>query len=101
MISFALGELNCSLQYLYTMTMAEFNIRLFSFNRQAERQDMLFREVSYYSMIGSHLNPKKLPKTKQQFWALPSEQTMNKERMNRMKEAIIKAREQYNNRNNV
>ena len=81
MISFALGELNCSLQYLYTMTMAEFNIRLFSFNRQAERQDMLFREVSYYSMIGSHLNPKKLPKTKQQFWALPSEEKNTRDRL--------------------
>jgi hypothetical protein len=83
------------------MTMAEFNIRLFSFNRQCERQDMLFREVAYYSMIGSHLNPKKLPKTKQQFWTLQSEQTMTEQRMETMKQAIIKAREQYNNRNNV
>lgn len=71
-----------SYQYLYTMTMAEFNIRLFSFNRQREYNEMLFREVSYYSMIGSHLNPKKIPKSKQQFWSLPSERAELKKNMN-------------------
>jgi hypothetical protein len=80
------------------MTMAEFNIRLFSFNRQREYNEMLFREVSYYSMIGSHLDPKKVPKSKQQFWTLPSEKAMTKERFKRMKEVMSKAVEQYNNR---
>ena len=64
------------------MTMAEFNIRLFSFNRQREYNEMLVREQAYYSMIGSHLDPKKLPKTKQQFWTLPSERTELKKNMN-------------------
>ena len=83
------------------MTMAEFNIRLFSFNRQREHQEMLAREQAYYGMIGSHLDPKKMPKTKQQFWILPSERRMTKERFKKMKNVMSKAVEQYKNRNNV
>ena len=78
--------------------MAEFNIRLFSFNRESERQDLLFREVAYYAMIGSHLNPKKLPKTKQQFWSIGSENRINKERKEALRKAINKAVLDYKNR---
>lgn len=48
--------------------MAEFNIRLFAFKRMSTNRELLVREVAYYSMIGSHLNPKKLPKSKEAFW---------------------------------
>ena len=78
--------------------MAEFNIRLFSFNRIKEREDMLFREVAYYSMIGSHLNPKKLPKTKQQFWTLGYEKKIEKTKLEVMKNAMLKASLEYQNR---
>ena len=86
------------MHYLYTMTMAEFNIRLFSFKRQSDKNEMLFREVSYYSMIGSHLNPKKLPKTKQEFWKIGSEDKKNKDRLSKMKIAMEKAVKEYKNR---
>ena len=78
--------------------MAEFNVRLFSFNRIREREEMLFREVSYYSMIGSHLDPKKLPKTKQQFWSLGGEKKVEKDKLNVMKNAMLKAQKEYLNR---
>lgn len=81
------------------MTMAEFNIRLFSFNRMSNKQDVLFREVAYYSMIGSHLNPKKVPKTKQKFWKIGADVSIEKERFERMKKVIADEQAKYNNRN--
>ena len=81
------------------MTMAEFNIRLFSFKRVNDRQDMLFREVAYYSMIGSHLNPKKLPKTKQQFWSLGYEKKIDKDKLDIMRKEMLKVSQAYKNRN--
>lgn len=82
--------------------MAEFNIRLFAFKRISEREDMLFREVAYYSMIGSHLNPKKLPKTKQTFWSIGIDRKSNKDIKEKMKSAMLKAVEQYKiDKNNV
>jgi hypothetical protein len=83
------------------MTMAEFNIRLFSFNRIREREEMLFREVSYYSMIGSHLDPKKIPKSKQKFWSLGYEKKIEKDRLEAMRKAMYNAVNTYKNRNNV
>lgn len=80
------------------MTMAEFNIRLFSFNRMRNFDELMFREVAYYSMIGAHLNPKKLPKDKQTFWKIGQESN-NKEKI---REAMIKAMEDYKkNKSNV
>lgn len=78
--------------------MAEFNIRLFAFKRMSTNRELLVREVAYYSMIGSHLNPKKLPKSKQAFWSIGQDSKIDKERMDKMKEAMRKAVEQYNNR---
>jgi len=78
--------------------MAEFNIRLFAFKRMSTNRELLVREVAYYSMIGSHLNPKKLPKSKEAFWQVGRDVKVDKERVERMKEAMRKAVEQYNNR---
>ena len=51
------------------MTMAEFNIRLFAFNRMSKREEILVREIAYNSYIGGSLNLKKLP-SKDKFWDL-------------------------------
>ena len=60
---------------------------------------MLVREVAYYSMIGSHLDPKKLPKNKQQFWSLGHERKIEKDRLETMKQAMSSAVSAYQNRN--
>ena len=75
--------------------MAEFNIRLFAFKRMSTNNEMLVREVAYYAMIGSHLNPKRLPKSKQEFWSIGNDKKLSKDRMEAMKEAMRKAVEQY------
>lgn len=99
MISFALGELGIKdYDYLYEMTMSEFNIRFFSYIRQQKERQFLFREVAWASLIGSHSNPKKLPKTKERFWSI-FEDTEKKdftEQVNALKKAI----ENYNNGRN-
>lgn len=86
-------ELNCpSLEYVYSMTWAEFQIRSFGYRRMQERKDLLFREVAWSSLIGSHFNPKKLPKSKDKFWQIGEKKSGLTEEQ---KKAIIKAKEQY------
>ena len=74
------------------MTWAEFQIRAYAFNRIEERHDLRAREVAWCSLIGSHYTPKKLPKTKEQFWQIGKKKSRVTEGM---KEAIHKAQEQY------
>jgi len=81
------------------MTMAEFNIRLFSFKRQNESKELLIREVAYYSMVGSHLDPKKLPKSKQSFWRIGNENKPDTEKLSNLAKIIRLEKEKYNKRN--
>ena len=86
-------ELNCpSLDYVYSMTWAEFQIRAFAYNRMQEREDYRAREIAWASLVGFHVNPKKLPKNKERFWSIGKKTSNVTESM---KEAIRKAKEQY------
>lgn len=80
------------------MTMAEFNIRYFALNRIEEKKDLRTREVGYSALVGSHLDPKKLPKNKTQYWQIGIDKKIEKSRKDRMKEAMLKAVNDYNNR---
>lgn len=78
--------------------MAEFNIRLFSFNRMEERKDLRTREIAYNSYISGSIQLKKIP-TKKQFWNLGIEKETPK--INKQALAMFKqAQQEYNNRNN-
>jgi hypothetical protein len=81
------------------MTMAEFNIRLFSFKRLERNKEVLFREVAWQSLVGSHLDPKKLPKNKQKFWKIGSAEKVNEEMKNIMRDAMLNARGNYSKTN--
>lgn len=97
MFSTALGELNApSLDYVfYKMTWAEYQLRLYSFNRQKEREDRNFREVAWSALWSFNADPKKLPKTKQQFWKIGEEIKQDRDLAERRKVAIQKAKEQF------
>tara|TARA_R110000803_G_scaffold23069_5_gene56872 strand:+ start:4613 stop:4906 length:294 start_codon:yes stop_codon:yes gene_type:complete len=95
-VSFCLGEFGLSFDYLYTMTMAEFNIRYFALNRIEEKNDLRTREISYSSLTGSHLDPKKLPKNKKEYWSIGADNIIEKGRIDKMKQAILKAQQDYN-----
>ena len=54
-------------------------------------EDYLFREIAWSALVGPNSNPKKLPKSKQQFWPLVSDKkkkaVLNEKMMKRIKEA--------------
>jgi len=70
-ISFALGELKCpDLNFVYDMTWAEFQIRLFSYKRQDLYKWQMLREMMWTSYIAPHQDPKKMVKRKESFLPL-------------------------------
>jgi len=75
------------------MTWAEFQIRAFAYRRMQEIEDLRAREIAWNSLIGSHYNYKKLPKTKNHFWQIGEKKQI--EVNDSMQEAIKKAQEQY------
>ena len=89
----ALCEFGCSnLDEVYNMTWCEFRIRQYGYNRMQEREWYKVREVAFASIIGSHLDPKKLP-TKEKFMPLGKSKDLVSEKMREtMKNAIL----QYN-----
>ena len=52
------------------MSFAEFQIRLFAWSRMQERDWEKVRILAWYSMVGSHMDPKKMPKTLTSFMSL-------------------------------
>jgi hypothetical protein len=55
---------------VYDMSFAEFQIRLFAYKRVQEREWDRTRFVAWYAMKGSHLDPKKMPKSMTNFMRL-------------------------------
>lgn len=74
------------------MTWAEFQIKAFAYNRMQDREDLRAREIAWASLVGSHINPKKLPKNKERFWSIGKKTSNVTESM---MEAMRKAKEQY------
>jgi len=74
------------------MTFAEFQIRAFAYNRIEEKKDLRTREIAWASLIGSHLDPKKLPKSKDAFWQIGEKKSTVTDAM---REAISRAQKQY------
>lgn len=71
MISFALGELKCpDLDFVYDMTWAEFQIRLFAYKRQDLYKWEMLRELMWVTYIAPHQDVKKMAKNKENFLPL-------------------------------
>ena len=82
------------------MTWAEFLIRQHAYHRIEKNEWYKVREMAYASLIGSHIDPKKLPKSKDKF--IPLDEDNNNKSSNTvdaMREAILKSQKEYNNRN--
>jgi len=60
---------------VYDMTFAEFQIRLFAYKRMQLREWEKVRQISWSAFIGSHQDPKKMPKTIDKFMRLDSGQS--------------------------
>ncbi len=74
------------------MTWAEFQIRGFAYRRMQEKEETLTRVIAWNALVGSHSDPKKLPKTIDKFWSIGNK---NSSTTDKMKEAMEKARGEY------
>jgi len=93
-ISFSLSELGCkSLSYVYKMTWAEYLIRVDGWKRRDQTEWYRAREIAWAALIGSHLDPKKLPKNKDDF--IPIGTRKKKPVSDRMLHRMREAKEKY------
>ena len=66
-----MGELNCpDLDFVYDMTWAEFQIRLFAYKRQDLYKWEMLRELMWVTYIPPHKDVKKMAKRKEIFLPL-------------------------------
>jgi len=73
-ISFAIGELRMSsLEAVYDMTWAEFQIRLFAYKRKDLYDWQKLREIMWTCYIAPHIDPKTMTKRKEAFLRLEGE----------------------------
>ena len=61
-MAFAVGELGLRLEEFYDMPWCEFVIKSFAYYRMKNDDWERTRILAYHSLIGSHFDPKKLPK---------------------------------------
>jgi hypothetical protein len=79
------------------MSWSEFCLRRFAYNRQDLNDWKKVREVAWSSLIGSHYNPKKLPKNIKAF--MPLEGSTGQV-TDRMRERIREAQETFKKQKN-
>ena len=88
-VAFACGELGLRLEEFYEMPWCEFLIKSYAYNRMQEEKLRHTRLVAYSAQIGSHLDPKKLPRSIDQFMRIGSENNSDKNSDNSNKNAIF------------
>lgn len=75
------------------MTWAEFRIRQFAYRREEKSRWYHTRFIAYHALIGSHYNPKKIPKSIDRFMQLDDKKL--KKLTDTQLEAMRKAQAKY------
>ena len=88
-VAFACGELGLRLEEFYEMPWCEFLIKSYAYNRMQEEKLRHTRLVAYSAQIGSHLYPKKLPRSIDQFMKIGSENNSDNNSDNPNKKLIF------------
>jgi hypothetical protein len=100
-VAFACGELGLRLEEFYEMPWCEFLIKSYAYSRMQEEKLRHTRLIAYSAQIGSHLDPKKLPRSIDQFMRIGSEENSEKSNKNAkfddMKELFKKRMQEYKN----
>jgi hypothetical protein len=78
----------------YSMSWREFQLRAYAYMKNEQNDWYKVREVAYASIIGSHMNPKKIPKSKEAFMALGIGGTKKKVN-DAQKQAFLNAYKKY------
>lgn len=76
------------------MSWAEFLIRSHAYKRKELRHWQKVRKIAYAAIVGSHQDPKKLPKTETAYMPLEHSETVKKGVTDSQKETFLTA---YNN----
>ena len=79
-----------SLEAVYDMTWAEFQIRLFAYKRQDLYDWQKLRELMWTTYYAPHQDPKKMVKRKEQFLPLDGEKKHNRGVSDEMKQIFLK-----------
>ena len=96
-VSFALVELGIpTLDDVYNLTWAEFQIYLIGWERKLRREQYKFRALLYNNTIASHLDPKKIPKQIEKFMPIKGEKPASA-LSERQRSALKKAQDEYYN----
>ena len=100
-VAFACGELGLRLEEFYEMPWCEFLIKSYAYSRMQEEKLRHTRLIAYSAQIGSHLDPKKLPRSIDQFMPIGNEKNVRKSNKNDnfddMKELFKKRMQEYKN----
>lgn len=90
-----MGELGImDRDYVYDMTFSEFQIRLFAYKRIQLRDWEKVRQISWCAFIGSHQDPKKMPKNIEKFMPLNDEKPKTRI-TDKQKEMYLSAMSEY------
>lgn len=92
-----MGELKCpDLDFVYAMTWAEFQIRLFAYKRQDLYEWQKLRELMWITYIAPHQDPKKMTTNKNKFLPLGSESGSSNGRVSdEMKQRFLSEYQKY------
>lgn len=72
-IAFGVGELGLRLDDVHEMSYYEFQLKSYAHYRMQKEKMYHTRLIAYYGMIGSHLDPKRLPKNIDSFMSIENE----------------------------
>ena len=97
MVSLCLGEFNCSYEEYSNMTWAEFQLRLFAFNRMQKREWEKIAELSTNIIIAGFIDGKEKKKRINQIRKAYLETTSSNGMTEAMRKTILKAQQEYNN----
>lgn len=83
------------------MTWAEFRIRQFAYRRMDKYSWIKVREIAYQALVGSHVDPKKLPRNQEAYLPLEGSSKSKKELTDMQLDAIRKAQELYRKQTHI
>lgn len=84
-----------SLEAVYDMTWAEFQIRLFAYKRQDKYDWLKLRELMWVTYVAPHQDPKKMTKRKEQFLPLNGDKKQIGNITQEQREAFLKEYKKY------
>jgi len=94
-VSLCLGEFNCSYEEYCNMTWAEFQLRLFAFNRMQKRAWEKVVELSTNVLIAGFIDGKEKKKRINQIRKAYLETTSSNGMTEAMRKTILKAQQEY------